>query len=500
MKSIKHYPLRFKLKHCLNSTEEQIKISEYLRKQLQHMQLQSNLYFQSIEYDIILEKLQDKDNECWNYTSYTSLNTMGKKLNIIPFEKSFHQSYNFADMFRNNIMQVSFGYLQKVALQKCIQTINSTDFKKIRDEYKNRFPQLTPPTSVVLKKTIENRDKTEKPHCHKATLPFYATDGHYTKLKYEKENRQLVYKINLPNRKNVELKFKIPTGKRFHEDRIKKICKPIVYLNDQNELIFNFTIQVEIATQDKQLNPNILGIDLGKVEPFVASLISSDDNSNIHSPFFANKKINQLTKQIDNLYDLFGKIVAKEEICIKCNQKRKADVLAHESKLILAKIQKLKHEQATQIAVNINQIAEKYNAIIAFENLAWLEHKCGKWNYSEIQSKTEYLSKNKVVKVSPAYTSQNCSYCFKHNNTKNKVSYDSQTRKTKCKHCKQILDRDVNASRNIAYLALIKLQENFKFINNAINENRLLNNSNNKNQSVKSTENVSKTTINSNSS
>ena len=145
-----------------------------------------------------------------------------------------------------------------------------------------------------------------------------------------------------------------------------------------------------------------MGIDLGKVEPFVASLISSDDNSNIHSPFFANKKINQLAKQIDNLYDLFGKIVAKEEICIKCNQKRKADVLAHESKLILTKIQKLKNEQAIQIAVNINQIAEKYNAIIAFENLAWLEHKGGKWNHSEIQSKTEYLSTNKVVKVSPA--------------------------------------------------------------------------------------------------
>jgi hypothetical protein len=273
---------------------------------------------------------------------------------------------------------------------------------------------------------------------------------------------------------------------------------------------------------DKQalLNQNVLGVDLGKVEPFVASLTSLtslDDNSNIHAPFFANKKINKLTKQIDNLYDLFGKIVAKEEICIKCNQKKKADVLAHESKLILAKIQKLKHEQATQIAVNINQIAEKYNAIIAFENLAWLEHIGGKWNHSEIQSKTEYLSKNKVVKVPAAYTSQNCSYCFKHNNTKNKISYDSKTRKTTCKHCQQILDRDVNASRNIAYLALISLKKksdldsknkncscsasstnqnpNLESINNAINGNRLLNNNNN-NQPVKSTENVNETITN----
>lgn len=530
MKLIRHYPLRFKLKHCLNSNEEQIKISEYLRKQLQHMQLQSNLYFQSKEYDFVIEKLQNKDNECWNYTS---LNKMGRELDIVPFEKTFHQSYNFAEMFRHNIMQVSFGYLQKVALQVAIQNATSkaaaTDsvaatppkIEDIRTEYENRFPQLTPPTSVVLKKMLENRDKAVKPYCHKATLPFYATDGHYTKVtlkqeedrKDRKDNNYLFFKINLPNRENVELKFKIPTGKRFH--KIKKICKPIVYLNDinnLNELIFNFAVEVEIVIQDKQLNQNILGIDLGKVEPFVASLISSDDSSNIHSPFFANKKINQLAKQIDNLYDLFGKIVAKEEICIKCNQKRKADVLAHESKLILAKIQKLKHEQATQIAVNINQIANRYNAIIAFENLTWLEHKGGKWNHSEIQSKTEYLSTNKVVKVSPAYTSQNCSYCFKHNNIKNKVSYDSQTRKTKCQHCKQILDRDVNASRNIAYLALISLKKkleakakakqchlatqpnvsnpDLESINNAINGNSPLDH-----QPVKSTENINKTII-----
>ena len=511
-----HYPLRFKLKHCLNTTEEKIKISEYLRKQLQYMQLQSNLYFQSKEYDVVIEKLQEKDNE---YLKHTNLNKMGRELEILPFEKTFHQSYNFAEMFRNNILQVSFGYLQKlalqVALQQCIQNIKSTDtnaipkIEDIRIEYENRFPLLTTPTSIILKKALENRDKVVKPHCHKPTLPFYATDGHYTKitLKHEKENNYLFFRVSLPDRESVELKFKIPIGKRFHKDKIKKICKPIVYINEKNELIFNFAVEVVVKYTDEKTNKqnNVLGVDLGKVEPFVASLTSDNDcNSNLHFPFFANKKINQFTKQIDKLYDLFGKIVAKEEVCIKCNQKRKADVLANESKLILAKIQRLKQEQATQISVNINKIAEKYNAIIAFENLAWLEHKGGKWNHSEIQSKTEYLSTNKVIKVSAAYTSQNCSYCFKHNNTKNKINYDSKTRQTKCKHCKQILDRDVNASRNIAYLGLISFKNksnsknksciqnrnpDLESIKNAINGNRTLSN-----QSVKSTENVNKTT------
>ena len=101
-----------------------------------------------------------------------------------------------------------------------------------------------------------------------------------------------------------------------------------------------------------------------------------------------------------------------------------------------------------------------------------------------------------------------------HNNIKIKVSYDSQTRKTKCKHCKQILDRDVNASRNIAYLALISLKKkseakqrqlatptqpqlrlsnpDLESINNAINGNRPATLSH---QPVKSTENLNETTI-----
>ena len=53
---------------------------------------------------------------------------------------------------------------------------------------------------------LENRDKAVKPYCHKPTLTFYATDGHYTKvtLKQEEENKYLFFKINLPNRKNFE--------------------------------------------------------------------------------------------------------------------------------------------------------------------------------------------------------------------------------------------------------------------------------------------------------
>ena len=166
MKLIRHYPLRFKLKHCLNSNEEKIKISEYLIKQLQHMQLQSNLYFQSKEYDLVIEKLQNKDNECWNYTK---LHQMGRELDIAPFEKTFHQSYNFAEMFRHNIMQVSFGYLQKVALQVAIQNATSVatasvgvaatlpKIEDIRTEYETRFPPISTTNFCCFKENVRKQ-------------------------------------------------------------------------------------------------------------------------------------------------------------------------------------------------------------------------------------------------------------------------------------------------------------------------------------------------------
>lgn len=61
----------------------------------------------------------------------------------------------------------------------------------------------------------------------------------------------------------------------------------------KNELIFNFVVEVVVKYTDEKTNKqnNVLGVDLGKVEPFVASLTSDNDcNSNLHFPFFANKK------------------------------------------------------------------------------------------------------------------------------------------------------------------------------------------------------------------
>jgi putative transposase len=56
-----------------------------------------------------------------------------------------------------------------------------------------------------------------------------------------------------------------------------------------------------------------------------------------------------------------------------------------------------------------------------------------------------------VIAVNPAYTSQRCSGCGE------LVPKDLDTRIHACPHCGLVLDRDVNAARNILQAALAKI-------------------------------------------
>jgi len=66
------------------------------------------------------------------------------------------------------------------------------------------------------------------------------------------------------------------------------------------------------------------------------------------------------------------------------------------------------------------------------------------WNIFVITliAKAEYAGR-KIIKIDPKYTSQLCSQCG------NIVKKDLSVRMHNCPHCNLILDRDINAARNI---------------------------------------------------
>lgn len=449
---MKFYSIKFKLKHITNNVNVKT-LENYLLNLLFHMKQQSNLYFQSSGYDSVVETLK-------NHKPNGSLNQFGRSLGIQPQTPYHHQAYNFAEMFRNNVLQATMGYVQKL----CVSELENIELKKAYDEFKEKFPNVKRPTTVSLRKMLQYRDKAVKPSCNVPILTFHAADNHYASTSIDLERNVLIFKLNVPKTdtairgEQVNIEFKIPTGKRFKN--ILKLCKPTVYLNEQDEIIFNFAVEVE----DNKLpqGQNVLAVDSGLVEPFVATPVV---DGVVLTPFFANHNINRYRKQIEHLYENHAiPLLAKAEECERCNHKEKADVLWLERKRILSTITRLKNEMATQTAVLLSSIADQFDATIVFENLKWLEHKGGKWNHSVIQSKTEYIAKRKVMRVSAANTSQNCSKC----EAKKSMSFTGRI--GTCTKCGNQLDRDINASRNIAQRAIKKLAKN------AISENRQLGN------------------------
>lgn len=104
---------------------------------------------------------------------------------------------------------------------------------------------------------------------------------------------------------------------------------------------------------------------------------------------------------------------------------------------------------AIQTAQEISYIAHLWdNAVIAVEDLSWISNTMqnGRWNRGEmIKRLTEYaeLNGSRVIKVNPAYSSQDCSHCG------SKLVF-KDWHDAYCATCDTWWDRDINACVNLA--------------------------------------------------
>ncbi|MBC8389952.1 MAG: transposase [Actinobacteria bacterium] len=88
-------------------------------------------------------------------------------------------------------------------------------------------------------------------------------------------------------------------------------------------------------------------------------------------------------------------------------------------------------------------------------------NKLRRWSYPKVISKLERMTEEQGIsleKVSPAYTSQTCSYCgaVDKNSRRNSVFL--------CTACKIELDADFNASRNILPRGVYRLSTTNKYL------------------------------------
>ena len=380
-----------------------------------------------------------------------SLNSWGRK-RLPRYDFSF-QKHNMNEMLASNVVGTLELYAMSVGLFQVMSTHPSTTKPEhILTHYRGTYPDAPQPTSGMVRSHlrryhVKGERKASLPGVN-AKLNLAVCDTYFAPKAFrdEKDPLNVIVQVKTPSHGLTRLHLKLPDNtERFSTG---KVCRPTIRLNNKGQIVFDVAIEHEVDTRQTK---KIIGVDLGKIEPFVATVIDPKDKYR-SAPYHANykRRLGSLVKKEQQRRDLSRHLYERADLCEKYNRDQHAQVLRTEAKRVGAKATRIKHEISQCIASQIVSVADQNNAHLSLENLSWLDSQGGRWPHAEIQNRIENTAKRyglKVVKVSAKDTSRTCSRCG------GKVSNNSKTRVSTCTTCGFELNRDVSASREIALRA-----------------------------------------------
>ena len=380
-----------------------------------------------------------------------SLNSWGRK-KLSRYSFSF-QKHNMNEMLVSNVVSALELYAMSVGLFQVMSThTKETKPEKILTHYRNTYHNAPQPTSGMVRAHLRRYHLKGE---HKASLPGVSAklnlavcDTHFAPKASRDDNDPLniIVQVKTPNHKLTKICLRLPDdNERFGKG---KICRPTIRLNNKGQMVFDIAIEHEA---EQRYTSKVIGVDLGKVEPFVATVIDPEAKHR-SAPYHVNYKerLGSLVKAERKRRELSSRLHEKADLCSIYNRTDHADLLRIEAKRVSAKATRIKHEISQCIAGQVVSIADQNDAHVSLENLSWLDSQGGRWPYAEIQSRIENTVKRyglKVVKVNAKGTSKTCSRCG------GKTSNSTKTRVGSCNTCGFKLDRDVSASREIALRA-----------------------------------------------
>ena len=381
-----------------------------------------------------------------------SLHSWGRRR--LPRYDFEFQRHNMNEMLVSNVVGVLELYAMSVGLFQVMSTHSKeTKPDRILSQYRDAYPDAPQPTSGMVRAHLRRYHLKED---RKASLPGVSAklnlavcDIHFAPKVFRDDSDPLdvAVQVKTPTYGLTRIFLRLPeNSERFSEG---KICRPTIRLNNKGQVVFDITIEHEVQQRDTN---KVIGVDLGKAEPFVATVIDPRVKHR-SAPFRVNYKrhLGSLVKKEQHRRDLVNHLYERADLCDKYNRTDCADTLKTEAKRVSAKATRIKHEISRCIASQIVSIADQNDAHVVVENLSWLDAKGGRWPHAEIQSRIEKTAKRyglKVTKVSAKNTSRTCSRCG------GKVSNNSRTRVSTCSICGFLLDRDVSASREIGLRAV----------------------------------------------
>ena len=380
-----------------------------------------------------------------------SLNSWGRKR--LPRYNFEFQKHNMNEMLVSNVVGVLELYAMSVGLFQVMSTHPSTTKPDcILSYYRGTYPDAPQPTSGMVRAHlrryhVKGERKASLPGVN-AKLNLAVCDTYFAPKTFrdEKDPLSVIVQVKTPTYGLTRLYLRLPeNSERFGEG---KVCRPTIRLNNKGQVVFDIAIEHKV---DGRQTSKVVGVDLGRVEPFVATII--DPRTKYKSaPYHANHKrrLGSLVKKEQRCRTLATHLYNRADLCESHSRNQHAQVLRTEAKRVSAKATRIKHEISRCIASQIVSVADKSDAHVSLENLSWLDSLGGRWPHAEIQSCIENTAKRyglKVFKVSARDTSKTCSRCG------GRVSNNSKTRVGTCNTCGFKLNRDVSASREIALRA-----------------------------------------------
>ena len=191
-----------------------------------------------------------------------------------------------------------------------------------------------------------------------------------------------------------------------------KVARPIIQRNAKGELYVRVSYEVE--TQDyATTSSTIMGVDLGKVKPFSASVNIGEFYTTELAP---TKETESVARKIFVLENERNKLYVKINNCVEVWDgsnnylAHKIERLYCEKRHVVNKLSRLRQSLAWLIARDIAYHCQ-VNGVdtVKLENLSWLEAKGGKWNFSDIQDTVHQVLSAlgiAVYKVNPKNSSQ----------------------------------------------------------------------------------------------
>lgn len=193
--------------------------------------------------------------------------------------------------------------------------------------------------------------------------------------------------------------FQIYIPTYIRKENLIKVCKPMfVYSKKMEQMICQVPYQV-VAESHPEFQ-NILGIDMGKVKPYSATVLYRNSNySEEYKPSnrldYLNSKLSRLNKHIKRVFNKIKRAKKYYNLNHYRQELRYIDYAGSREKRTRLKVQ-----IEWLMAEEIVDIAYKHQCKeIKMENLTWVNNKGGKWDFSSIAQHVNYVAELKGIKV-----------------------------------------------------------------------------------------------------